>query len=614
MRRGAEERPARGAAPKSVRTERKRAPSRGPSPAPRRLTVEEVSEIPPPPSRPLPSNLPNYRSVAEFDDARAPWSRETFKPKDEDKVEHIVSMVARLRWYTFCHKYTPQLLTGWHPGLACYNEFQIYELDKVFPVWYRGRGHARSDDVQAQRQANRAARRLSMSARASSTVSVPARPRTRFVHPLDVYLGDNANLLQETSDPMYPIVNNDAGVPQPILLGAVQARDWFLNTRIGGEWGDLIKASQERREDGTPQLQLFKKSPSDLANALKAANAVGIPGHKTWREEMSAVFTDQPDEMFSNPDHCPEPPRAHPSASTTVPLCVLRDVQSQVEHMGSDWCGPRTGRLCGNFASKCKYGRLCRNIHTVSHRLLCTRVRQMLAGMKDKDGRPITCSDDCPLVAYGGHWPAFGEINELFVPPATQPETIMALRWVDHAANLHSGSMGCVGGFWTPSGFMLGDGQKLNWLAGDPDCLLSPVLCGTGRTSGRHWGHSRKHQGPGYGTIVRRLPRHVFFGRNGLLREEYRFAKPVDTTVPPDFFGNRAVLATPAEWRNYIKSCNSAAFPLANALNSGQLIPLVADEELVERTAVLTKPGMPGTGTFQHVSVTKQAGYKLPGE
>ena len=249
--------------------------------------------------------------------------------------------------------------------------------------------------------------------------------------------------------------------------------------------------------------------------------------------------------------------------------------------MGSDWCGPRTGGFCQNYVFKCKHGRLCRNIHSTSQRLLCTKVRQMLAGMRDENGHPITCGDDCPLVPYGGHWPAFGEVTETFVPPATEPETIMALRWVDNAANLHSGSMGFVTGFWTPSGFITADGQKLNWLAGDPDCLLSPVLCGTGRTSGRHWGHSRKHQGPSYATIVRHLPRHVFFTREGLLRDEYRFARPVDSTIPPAFFGTRAVLGTAAEWRGYIKSCNSAALPLTDALNSGRLIPLVADEAVV---------------------------------
>ena len=194
--------------------------------------------------------------------------------------------------------------------------------------------------------------------------------------------------------------------------------------------------------------------------------------------------------------------------------------------------------------SKCNYGRLCRNIHSTSQRLLCLKVRQMLAGVKDKNGQLITCNDDCPLVPFGGHWQAFGEVTETFCPPATDPEDIMALRWVDHPANLHSGSMGFVTGFWTPSGHMTAEGQKLNWVAQEPDSVYSPVLCGTGRTSGRVWTHTCKRQGPSYATITRRIPRYVFFNRQGLIRDEYRFARPVDTTIPPAFFGNRALLGT----------------------------------------------------------------------
>ena len=233
--------------------------------------------------------------------------------------------------------------------------------------------------------------------------------------------------------------------------------------------------------------------------------------------------------MFSNPTHCPEPPVAYPTGRnptgrTSVPLCTLRDVQSQGEHMGSDWCKRRTGRFCPDYTRKCNYGRLCPHIHSVAHRVICLKVRQMIVGMADSSGHPIVCDDSCPLVPYGGHWPAFGECNEVVSPPAVKPDTIMAMRWVDHPGNLNSASMGVVCGFWTPNGFAHSNGQKLNWVAGDPDCLLSPTLCGTGRTSGRLWQHSRKHQ-PGYGTITRRIPRQVFFGREGVLRPLYRFPK-----------------------------------------------------------------------------------------
>ena len=120
--------------------------------------------IPPPPLRPLPPNVPNYSSVEAFDDAKAPWSRTTGRPKDENKEEDMASRVSRQRWYRFCRKHASQLLIGWHPTVACYNEFQMYELGQVFPDLYQGRGLARSDDVQAQRQASRAARRVAMSA------------------------------------------------------------------------------------------------------------------------------------------------------------------------------------------------------------------------------------------------------------------------------------------------------------------------------------------------------------------------------------------------------------------------------------------------------------------
>ena len=58
--------------------------------------------------------------------------------------------------------------------------------------------------------------------------------------------------------------------------------------------------------------------------------------------------------------------------------------------------------------------------------------------------------------------------------------------------------------------------------------------------------------------------------------------------------------------------------PLDAVLREAQLRPLIASEEKIDQTAVLTKPGMPGTSTdspvFQHVAVAHQEGYCLHGE
>ena len=88
----------------------------------------------------------------------------------------------------------------------------------------------------------------------------------------------------------------------------------------------------------------------------------------------------------------------------------------------------------------------------------------------------------------------------------------------------------------------------------------------------------------------------------------------MDITIPPAFFGNRALLGTAHEWRDYIKSCANAALDLSAALNSGRLIPLLASEELVTQTSVLTKPCLLNTEDSESVAVTRQAGYRLPGE
>ena len=154
--------------------------------------------------------------------------------------------------------------------------------------------------------------------------------------------------------------------------------------------------------------------------------------------------------------------------------------------MGSDWCRKRSGRICIKYPPQCCYGRLCNKTHTKSFRVICTKVRYMLAGVKDREGNLITCDENCPWVPYGGHWPAFGEPNEVFDEPTTESEEIVALRLVDSPFNLNSAAMGFVCGFWTPNGHCRRDGSRINWVSGDPDCLYSAVLCGTGRTSGRY--------------------------------------------------------------------------------------------------------------------------------
>ena len=241
----------------------------------------------------------------------------------------------------------------------------------------------------------------------------------------------------------------------------------------------------------------------------------------------------------------------------------------------------------------------------------------MLAGVKDREGNLITCDDNCPWVPYGGHWPAFGEPNEVFDKPATEPEEIVALRLVDSPFNLNSAAMGFVCGFWTPNGHCRRDGTRINWVSGDPDCLHSPVLCGTGRTSGRQWSCKPK-QSPAYSTITRGIPRETFFGRIGILRDEWCFQVPPDSPVPPRFFGNRAVLATKHGWQAYLQSCAAVGLPVDAVLKEAQLKPLIASEDLVAQTSVLTKPSMLATSTdssvYQHVAVTHQEGYRLHGE
>ena len=104
----------------------------------------------------------------------------------------------------------------------------------------------------------------------------------------------------------------------------------------------------------------------------------------------------------------------------------------------------------------------------------------MIAGVKDDQGQLITCDDNCPWVAYGGHWGAFGECNEVFNPPATKPEEIVALRSIDHSSNLSTAAMNSVCGFWQSNGHCRKNGDREIWENGDPDCLLTSVLCGTG--------------------------------------------------------------------------------------------------------------------------------------
>ena len=206
---------ARGAQPKSVR---KRSGSpREPPPAPtsRRLTPGSASTVlPPPPTRSPPPTTDVYRDVASFDDACAPWSRDSFKPLDTAEPEPPVAQCARERWVRYGHRHTPQESTGWRPHMAGFNEFLCHECRTVFPDLYQGVGHTRADDVQAVRQARRAARRYS----AQTDSPVPgAQSRNVPVHPADAYLGDNCRLLTESDDPQYPIVHNDQGVPQPLI-------------------------------------------------------------------------------------------------------------------------------------------------------------------------------------------------------------------------------------------------------------------------------------------------------------------------------------------------------------------------------------------------------------
>ena len=178
MRRAREEHPAPGAAPKSVRVQRRRVPSRGGSPTSRRSTARGSADPPPPPTRSPPSTVPDYSTVEDVDAADSPWSRATGMPKNEEEEEEMLSFVTRERWLNTCSKHASQSAIEWHPNLSCYNKFQEYELSEVFPHLYQRHGLARSDDVQAQRQASRAAHRVAMSVRASSTVPGPAGSRT----------------------------------------------------------------------------------------------------------------------------------------------------------------------------------------------------------------------------------------------------------------------------------------------------------------------------------------------------------------------------------------------------------------------------------------------------
>ena len=364
-RRSTPEPTARGAAPKSAARKRCASSRDPPQPPARRLASGGAyTVVPPPPTRSPPPTSDAYRGVASFDDARAPWSRDTLRPIDQDEEEPLVIQCARERWVRYAHKYTPQASTGWRPHMAGCNDFQCYECGTVFADIYVASGLTRAADDQAMRQAGRAARRYAE--HPDSTVP-RAPPQNVSGHPADAYLGVNQRFLRETDDLDYPLVVNDKGGPQPVALGTAEAKEWFVNSTFNGEPGDLIRAWRQVDAEGNPRLKLFKKSDADLTRAARAASAAGVPGQRRWQEEIDEVFSDSPDLMFPTATHCLEPPVAYPDDSTSrVPLCALRDVESQGEHMGSDWCKGRTGRICSAYATKCNYGRLCPNIHTVS--------------------------------------------------------------------------------------------------------------------------------------------------------------------------------------------------------------------------------------------------------
>ena len=120
------------------------------------------------------------------------------------------------------------------------------------------------------------------------------------------------------------------------------------------------------------------------------------------------------------------------------------------------------------------------------------------------------------------------------------------------------------------------------------------------------------------------MPRQVFFGRDGTLKPAYCFQAPDDSLVHLRFFGKRAVLGTREEWFSYAQACAAKGLPLDSLVSAkqAQLRPLVASEEIVSKTVVVTKP-LPGltptdstvdSPVVQHVSVTHQQGYHLSGE
>ena len=357
--------------------------------------------MPPRPPRLPPIVLPTYPTVAAFDDPRAPWPREspTGGRSDFEPTAQL-SEYCQKRWFLYCRKFTPLSVVGWRPSFSGKNAFLCHESRTVFPALYQARGHARADDEQALRQAGRAARREASSA--GTTVPGTTSDSALSVDPRDAYLGDSRKFLRETDNPDFPCVVNDEGVYQPMMLGTPQAKIWFLKSTFNGSPGDLIKASKDRDQEGKPYLKLFNKHSdiqTDFDSAARAAAAAGLPGQPRWQEAVDEVFKDSPTRMFPDAPHTITPPVAHPvSPDRPVPLCTLRDVQFRGEHMGSDWCRKRSGRICIKYPSQCCYGRLCNKIHTQSYRVICTKVRYMLAGVKDREGNLITCDGNCPWV------------------------------------------------------------------------------------------------------------------------------------------------------------------------------------------------------------------------
>ena len=225
---------------------------------------------------------------------------------------------------------------GWRPSSSGQNAFLCHESRTVFPALYQVRGHARADDEQALRQAGRAARREASSA--GTTVPGTASGCALSVDPRDAYLGDSRKFLQETGNPDFPRVVNDDGVFQPMSLGTPQAKHWFLHSTFNGSPGDIILASKTLDQEGEPYLKLFNKSSdirTDFDSAARAAAAAGLPGQRRWQDTVDSVFNDSPACMFPDAPHTSVPPVAYPDSSETpVPLCTLRDVQFQGEHMG----------------------------------------------------------------------------------------------------------------------------------------------------------------------------------------------------------------------------------------------------------------------------------------